>query len=140
MDPVYREIFAQLYYSAYREPVFYPFAERWEYQIFPQVSWVRRAIDEIEIELASERKLRLRADAKFLLLINLSEMIMRPVLAGGRVRFEEFQVAVRDDINLLITDAASQRGEEPEISGHALIDALSRNWRKLKLTDLKIWE
>lgn len=61
----------------------------------------------------------------------------------GRVSDEDLVADVRSDIAMLVTEAASSEpgpGAVEEISGHGIIDSLSRNWRRLRTSRLRLWE
>jgi hypothetical protein len=79
MDEIYREIYAQLFYSGYPRPGFYNMDEYSVAQIGFEEGSIRRLVDELEIGLVSEKRQTLRSDAKYLLLLNFVEMIAKPV-------------------------------------------------------------
>ena len=81
---------------------------------------------------------RLRDDAKAFLLGNLVSMIALPVAEGGKISEAELSEALRHDVSLLVSEAKAD--SENEISGHAIIDALSSNWNRLRTTALNVWE
>ena len=140
MDDTYRGVYAALYASRTSEA----------FRAFPTTEWgpvdrdllqtpVRQAIESAEVQL--QPRFRLRDDAKALLAVDFQDLVMLPLLAGGRIPFAELRNDVATDIGLLASSAADQtpRGEV-EVSGHRIIDALSRNWSKLRIARYGLWE
>lgn len=137
MDRTYREIYQRLYDGPDIEVAFYVFQ-------FPHGPLdasrgvIRGLIESAEDTLQRETdgKVSCRPDAKLLLLENFSNMIAAPI------RFANRRLKVRDilehDIRLLMTTAKPD--EEGEISGHAIVEALSHNWRGLRISEFKIWD
>ena len=140
MDDIYREIYATLYYTAYSQQTLYMVPQPFYPFNLAAVATVRRIIDEAELELVARNRVRLRPDAKYLLLMNFIEMIGRPLTMANRFDTETVANLVRSDINLMVSDATERRGETAEVSGHGIIDALSRNWKRLKVLEFKVWE
>ena len=157
MDPVYEHIFDDLY-SAQTDREYPNRARIVEAAIFASdepVKAVRQTIDEADRELVATRRLKLRSDARYFLLLNLSEMVVRPVqMRTGTPPFvgpsEELNSILRTDVNLLVADAARRHNErqialaqarppESEISGHSVVEALAANWKRLKLNSYRIW-
>lgn len=82
---------------------------------------------------------RLRPDAKLFLLINLLQMIVRPVsLAGRRNQSDLGRILFADTVSPLKEAAGETR--DREVSSHAVLQALTKNWMKLNLSALKLWE
>lgn len=144
MDSAYKEIFEKLYQSV-PDPR-YP---NLEYRLFARLPYlpsddsiaIRQAIDDAEAELIRSSRRGIRADAKYFLLVNLMEMVFLPMQLRGRNFREELRPALRDDLNLLVNDAArlqEQREgtpggavtlpEETELSGHSVLEAIALNW------------
>jgi formyltetrahydrofolate synthetase len=83
---------------------------------------------------------RLRPDARYFLTINLMQMVVLPVSQVG---------APQDDANNILADvqadaitilrAAGEEQPNEEVSGHAVIDALSKSWDKLRTVARNIW-
>lgn len=96
-------------------------------------------IDEIAARVAAPMGPRLRADARYLLLVNFTELVIRPAVSAERVRRRDFQQAARDDIRTIV-GAATQRAEGEEISGHALINALASVWGSLRTVAYNVWD
>jgi hypothetical protein len=144
MDQEYKEIFSALYYSGF--PLGYPARwARWGFEepwfLSEDSGAIRRAIDEAEQQLLLDSRQRLRPDAKHFLLSNLMGMVVAPVRMRGEVDFKELAPMLRDDVALLVR-AASRRQETlapGEISSHAVLEAVATNWKKLKLSGLRIW-
>lgn len=157
MDPAYEHIFDDLYNAqSDRE---YPnrgrIFEAANFASDEPVRTVRQTIDEADRELVATQRLKLRSDARYFLLLNLSEMVVRPVqIRTGPPPFvgpsEELDSILRTDVNLLVADAARRHNErqvtlarvrppEREISGHLVVEALAANWTHLKLNSYRIW-
>ncbi len=158
MDPSYEQIFDDLYnLQSGRD---FPDRERVrEVSRFASndtFSQVRETIDDADRRLEDREGLRLRSDARFFLLVNLTEMVARPLqMNTGAAPFAgptaELRSILEGDLNLLLSDAARRhidrqrvlsRGRpEPDraISGHSVVEALSTNWTRLKLNSYRIW-
>lgn len=157
MDPGYEQIFDDLYnLQSGRD---FPNRERVrEFSRFRSndaFTQVGQTIDQADRRLADDEGLRLRSDARFFLLINLTEMVARPIqMRTGLPAFEgpsaELGSILRGDLELLLSDAARRharrqrdlgpRGErDREISGHSVVEALAANWTQLKLNSYRIW-
>ena len=152
MDPVYDQVFRNLYeFRSNRPETFEP--ERYPPDEAAQA--VRDTIDEADRGLGALEGLRLRSDARYFLLVNLTEMVVRPVqlrtgeppFAGPSAELESILLA---DVRLLISDAgrrhmehqaslARVRRPDLEISGHTVVEALAANWTRLKLNSYRIW-
>ena len=100
---------------------------------------IRVVLDACEHAMArTETRDAMRPDAKHLLLINLHQMIASPIaLSGGRYKMP-IQEILRNDAELIIR-AAKESAYNEEISGHAIISAISNIWEKLKSSRLEIW-
>jgi hypothetical protein len=155
MDSEYKAIFERLY-----QPVPDPRYDRLEYRLFAWSPYlqtedgiaVRQAIDAADAELLKSNRRRIRADAKYFLFLNLMEMVFLPMQMRGISLGEERGPALRADLNLLVNDAVRLQErreripgeavilpEEPELSGHSVLEAIALNWRQLKLSDFRIW-
>jgi hypothetical protein len=155
MDSEYRAIFERLY-----QPVPDPSYDKLEYRLFAWSPYlqsedgiaVRQAIDAADAELLKSSGRKIRADAKYFLFLNLMEMVFLPMQIRGRSFREELGPALRADLNLLVNDAvrlqerreripgeAVMLPQEPELSGHSVLEAIALNWRQLKLSDLRVW-
>jgi hypothetical protein len=155
MDSEYKAIFERLY-----QPVPDPRYDKLEYRFFAWAPYlqgedglaVRQAIDAADAELLQSSRRRIRADAKYFLFVNLMQMVFLPMQIRGRSFREELQPALRADLNLLVNDAVRRQEqrertpgeavmlpEEPELSGHSVLEAIALNWRQLKLSDFRIW-
>jgi hypothetical protein len=96
-------------------------------------------IDEVAQQVTASTGRRLRADARYLLLLNFTEMVIRPADLAERVRPGEFREAARDDIRTIV-GAAAERAEVEEVSGHALINALTSVWGRLRTVAYNVWD
>ena len=103
---------------------------------------LRNWVDEADKDLQAQRGQRLRADARYLLLINFAEMVVRPADQAKRVPPGEFREVVHNDILSVVRAAAdrAKAADTREISGHEIIDALSGVWGKLKTMAYNVWD
>jgi hypothetical protein len=101
--------------------------------------WVRDVIDEV---VRTYKDLVVRADAKFFLLINFVEMIAIPLSKAAKMEREKLEFELRHDL-MLILDTARQeltRAERKlEVSGHAIVSAVSKLWSDLELMRPNFW-
>ena len=99
------------------------------------IAWIRDAIEAAAKKLA-EQGARLREDAKYFLLVNFTEMVVKPLRKANPEK--RLQDALNHDLKLLL-DVAAQAVHKAEISGHAVVDALSKAWSDLEVNHLEIW-
>lgn len=115
------------------EDLYYSFRDQYD---------LRNWLDEADKDLQAKRGQRLRADARYLLLINFTEMVIRPADQAKRVPPSEFREVVHNDL-LSVVRAASDRAKAAdtrEISGHEVINALSGVWGNLKTMAYNVWD
>ena len=141
MDEIYRDIYSRLYdvTDEFFLPRYAPdqtFFTNWVFD----PGRLRRSIDTAELSLISERKIKLRPDAKFFLFVNLWQMVVLPIQLANRAEGFQMENILASDIELLLKEASVGRKVGDEISGHAVLDALSTNWKRLKLSGFKLWE
>jgi hypothetical protein len=135
----YRPIYEELYEAATSPDIPVTFLQRWEGA--PYWQWagvVREAVDAAQSDEPRQRSLR--PDAKALLGVNFGYLVVTPLSLGGRVDLRDLRADVRDDIRLLVSEARSDREVPTEISGHAIVDSLSRNWSELRTGRYRLWE
>jgi hypothetical protein len=157
MDPAYDHIFGDLFeFRSNREDLNRP--QTFEAERYPPdeaARAVRETIEEADRGLVALQGLRLRSDARYFLLVNLTEMVVRPVqLRTGEPPFAgpsaELENILLGDVRLLVSDAARRHMErqaslarvrppDREISGHSIVEALAANWTRLKLNSYRIW-
>ncbi|MDB4926595.1 hypothetical protein [Mucilaginibacter sp.] len=103
---------------------------------------IRRAID----YQSNDR--RVRPDAKYFLLVNFHNMIVRPLLEYRPFRNPEriygddpleLQVAIENDIKTIIDRTNEEADKDEEISGHAMMKAIDTLWPQLRTTKFEIW-
>lgn len=100
---------------------------------------IRDAIESAEREEPQGR--RLREDAKAFLAVNLQDLVIDPLTRAQVASAAELSADVRRDVALLVSAAsANTELERPEISGHAVVDSLSRNWSELRISRYRLWE
>jgi hypothetical protein len=150
MDATFDKIFQYLYDARFD----YGYPRRFEDHPGFQFAVValHRAIDDAEKELLSPHGVRLRSDARYFLLVNLTEMVLLPLQIRGPALeiplFPNLEDMVRGDLDLLLSDAAQRYAERPldpersldrDISGHLIVESIAANWTRLKLNDFRIW-
>lgn len=101
------------------------------------VSWVQGTVDRVTSMFFESNKIRVREDAKYFLLINFSEMIVLP--ARERFERERLEHDLGHDLRILLDWIAFRNREKREISGHDIIDALSKNWSELDVMRADFW-
>ena len=104
------------------------------------VSLVRDAIETAEHQEPNGR--RLREDAKAFLAVNFQDLVVAPIKRAGAAPDHELASDVKHDVFLLVSAASSDPATGPgaEISGHAIVDSLSRNWADLRISRFRLWE
>jgi hypothetical protein len=103
---------------------------------------VRNAVEAAQV---SARR-RLREDAKALLAVNFLDLVVQPLIVGGKRNYQ-LPEDVHADIVMLATDVSEQANRsdtaetaDSEISAHEIIDSLSRNWERLQISRWQLWE
>jgi hypothetical protein len=94
---------------------------------------------------------QLRSDARYLLAVLLLQMIVVPLSAAGRIpeaepssedvyglRNQSLTDMVRQDISTLLRAASDLTRMRP-ISGHRMLNTISGNWSRLRVTDFRLW-
>ena len=127
VDQVYRDYFRTAY--GY-ETAF----ERRTASSFPNVS---EAIDAANALLRAEGQ-SLREDAVQLLRVNLIEMVVAPLYSVDRDELRSVLGDFRSDVGRIAL-AAGRVSDSPEVSGHAVIDAVSRQWSSLRMMRPDVW-
>jgi hypothetical protein len=139
MDASYRAIYDEIYRERTAQGrLFEPYARTWDVST---ADVLRYAIESAERQEAPYR--RLREDAKALLVVNFQEMVLAPLSRGGQVAPDEVADDVQSDIAMLVNNArTSEPGPDgtEEISGHGVVDSLSQNWRRLRISRFRLWE
>lgn len=146
MDERYREIYREIY-EARTQPGL-PHERRAAYARMTlrnaDADVLRKAIEAAERQV-STMGLRLREDARALLAVNFEDLVILPLQQGRESSRDVYSDSIFADVQLLVSDAAVEAQTEPyaleeEVSGHLIINALSRNWRRLRITRLNLWE
>jgi hypothetical protein len=149
MEPVFEEIYYELYTRAYvnEPPDFFPitgYRSRSLFALSRQHLRVRRAIDSANSTSVRSGGPELRPDAKYILLVNMMEMVIRPLEALA----EESPYLLSDDLEtdvltiVKIAAAQATRGTDAAIgslSAHSLVDALATSWNELRLSKISLW-
>jgi hypothetical protein len=101
-------------------------------------------------KVEANQNVKLRSDARLLLLVNFQIMIMQPLYDGKLKNIEEIYEIVENDLSFLISESVKEKnkyleykfGEENEnkISAHVVLDALTKNWEKMSVSKVDLWE
>src|SRR5687768_12898738 len=104
MDPVFRNVYQQLFKGPRIVVSLFEFQS--PIPIEPNRDTLRRLIESADERLVRQTggRVRCRADAKLLLLVNFSELIVTPIrLAERRIQVNEI---IEHDLEVLMNDAA----------------------------------
>lgn len=143
MDEPFREIYAAIYVDRTSVGRRRAFPRQRGYDPFYDEAIAAGIRDAIE-RAQESAGVRLREDAKALLAVNFEDMVFYPLSLRGTAINEALD-DVAADIQLLTHDAAANIGigevaDVLEISGHGVIDALSRNWSSLRVSRFRLWD
>ncbi len=153
MNDQYNEIYSTLnkYYQYFYISDIYAVRHR-EFRdpiLRNSASFVANAVSQTVAKLKLES--RLRSDAYHFLLVNFHQMIVAPMLMRrSDLEREKSQVVdeyIKDDqlLEILSNDietvllAAAESSVEDKISGHMILDAVSRKYKDLRATKFDIW-
>jgi hypothetical protein len=121
----------------------------------------QRAIDNAAEKIGRDR---VRPDARYFLLVNFYEMVLRPIALVGRkddevrerLSRENLSEDLTHDVNLIMETAdeyasapteprnyweesSAERERVREITGHSVIDAIHSAWDKIKFNEYLYW-
>jgi hypothetical protein len=144
MDNRYRSIYGAIYLSRTLPPEDagrLGAAGLWQWDYPRRVTPDTDAMDRLgqAIDGADRPGRRLREDAKALLAVNFSDLVITPLTVGSQISTGELSEDVDADIAMLAAEAKVEP-ETGEVSGHAVIDALSNNWSNLRVGRFRLWE
>ena len=130
---IYREMDAEYYRQQLRGPRFSKDASL-------------AVVDEALSEALEESPVRVRPDAVHFLRVNLHQMVAEPLfrsaerLGAGEVRLhpKELKEDLKHDAQTVLL-AAARISDDGEVTGHQLVNALSRSWDLLRTTAFDIW-
>ena len=133
------------FYDAYRDLAdIYRISERYPFpfpvrRLRPDVRLVTEAIDAVLREMGLEQ--RLRPDARLFLVVNVHQMVVLPLSYTAHMPPRDLlKDMIRDDIRSVLQVAiSSERRDQREVSGHAVVNALSQVWEKLRITEFQLW-
>lgn len=135
------------YYSIYKSllndfessgdyPFYSGLQRRWFFERYRVMDLISRTLDVLETNLDR----RLRPDGRLFLLMNFVEMVAAPVLIrasmAGEGQIPGLMEKVTADLTTILNASESENGE---ISGHSVLEAITRSWQSLKLMELDIW-
>jgi hypothetical protein len=137
---IYDQLFVDYGYEfSYRSDRSYPF--------FPNeatlIRAVRRAID------GADKEARLRADARYFMLVNLHQMVILPILIGRYGPYEipdrsseYLENAIEQDVTAVVQNALdTSRGDSDQqgLSAHQIMTAVNNIWDRLKTAEINLW-
>lgn len=100
-------------------------------------------IDETIDEISNNNKIIIRPDAKFFLLLNFHQMIIKPILIRKKENtkedVQEIESYIKEDLNKIILSAAILSEEEEDISSHKIMTSIDNLWNTLNSTKLELW-
>ena len=83
-----------------------------------------------------------RPDAEYFLILNFHQMIAAPLLMNRGLSNEDFHSRLTEAIAADVTEilrGATDEAHDREISGHSIVQSLSKRWDRLKTTEFKLW-
>ncbi|WP_299214672.1 hypothetical protein [uncultured Aquimarina sp.] len=100
------------------------------------------------IDLANRDEI-LRPDAKYFLLTNFHQMIIKPILESRYLLIDKsrkegyfnLENDIQSDIKTIINKSKIQSNysKKNEISGHVIMGTIDELWKELECTKLKVW-
>jgi hypothetical protein len=118
----------------------------------------RRRFNNIEIDFIrmikyaidiSDPTMRLRSDAKFFLMVNFHQMIIRPLIdhppfkkSDSNIPPEDLRIAIEEDINSIVKGSIINTNEfkgGEGVSGHEIMKSIDQLWSSLKTTKFELW-
>ena len=120
----------------------------WRFDLGDYTTLEKTLVDTVKRSIeneSSESKDVVRPDAKYFLLVNFHQMIVTPIVErsdrGGfiynKLDLNDLQEKIRSDIETIVR--ASHADNEGKISGHAVMSAIDKHWKKLAITKMSIW-
>lgn len=100
-------------------------------------------VDEALAEVLKDSTVSVRPDAVHFLRVNLHQMIAKPLFRGAerssivRLHPGELKEDLKHDTRMVLREAARAGGDE--VSGHEIVNALSRSWTLLRVAASNIW-
>jgi hypothetical protein len=110
------------------------------YDEYYYIRLVKRAIENFDNHM-------LRPDAKYFLLVNFHQLIIKPVLRSGLIsNFNKglfsnsfnLERYVEEDIKNII-NLSKEKGRDSEVSGHQVMRIIDSEWRNLRTAKFEIW-
>ena len=106
-------------------------------ELFSEI--IKREIYEFELK----NKYPLRTDAKYFLLVNFNNMIIKPILhqiLSGDKELSEILIndLIKTDIKTILKNSLEIRKEE-KISGHDIMKSIDVLWPTLNSTKIELW-
>jgi hypothetical protein len=138
MKPEYYHIYEDMLYAYYGSSWTRAFPFR--LLRLPPTDQSLKSIEKAVKEACDARRVELRPDAKFFLIVNFHQMVVLP-LEHTHDRYAQGEIleTIRADIDLIIAVAAEAPKDEGQISGGAILRTTAQLWEKLKINAQNIW-
>jgi len=134
-NKIYENLYADYVYDAdKRSSIFVRYNE------YELLRTIRRSIDN------SDKEDKLRPDAKYFLLTNFHNLIVRPLIDDYRYVLDNPDLSnlgeyIAEDIQTIINTTTNEISTDSEkISRHQIISTINGLWKTLKTTSFDIWE
>lgn len=104
---------------------------------------VRHGIEATRDHLEQQGGLRLRGDAELFLYLSFLELVVMPIFAVGledQVLMAELGTDVVSDMTMISNRAATNVGEDGQISMHSIVNAVSQLWSELRTARYQLWD
>jgi len=133
-NKIYENLYADYVYDAdKRSSIFVRYNE------YELLKTIRRSIDN------SDKEDKLRPDAKYFLLTNFHNLIVRPLIDDYRYVLDNPDLSnlgeyIAEDIQTIINTTTNEISTDSEkISGHQIMSTINGLWKTLKTTSFDIW-
>jgi len=133
-NKIYENLYADYVYDAdKRSSIFVRYNE------YELLRTIRRSIDN------SDKEDKLRPDAKYFLLTNFHNLIVRPLIDDYRYVLDNPDLSnlgeyIAEDIQTIINTTTNEISTDSEkISGHQIMSTINGLWKTLKTTSFDIW-
>lgn len=84
----------------------------------------------------------IKPEAVYFLVVSLHEMILGPAAAVNEQELGRIRDALPDDVVTILNEALRRTaaGNDADVTGHDVVDAISTTWPRLASTSLLNWE
>lgn len=142
MDEDFRAYYSDMFERTREWPGILPAASRPAY--FGEADDIHDAVSRVRDRIVAESGVKLREDAQLFLFLNGWQMLLRPILQVREGSPKAVVDAIEADMWTVVREAADEvsnrEGQELEVTGHRVINALGRSWDRLRTTEWQVWE